>query len=317
MCNYPDVWGNELSSEEALAFEKVGLKPGDEEWERRGICQSVTWPRSKHSILGKRNDGMVLDGEYFTGNFIEKPKSRRFHQIGFASDDKPLSIANKKQLVALIGKKNLPQSSVKKDSDFIVSEKYAASVSVLFDEVKIDEWLQSLEGQDHITDFYIVTEKKAIFNSIKSRINELLGSIIVMEKESRPMSEGFKANLEYFRLEFLDKNHVALGRQFREILPILWLRSGAIGPRPKLPANKPIPDILFSFRNHFAVLVDETLFADFLEQIKKKTGLSHVYLVTNSEESFQEMAEHLNVPNVIQLYRDYLENFVINKGENA
>jgi len=29
------------------------------------------------------------------------------------------------------------------------------------------------------------------------------------------------------------------------------------------------------------------------------------------------MSGQLKVPNVIQLYRDYLENFVINKGEDA
>jgi hypothetical protein len=39
--------------------------------------------------------------------------------------------------------------------------------------------------------------------------------------------------------------------------------------------------------------------------------------VTDSEEAFQEMAGQLKVQNVIQLYRDYLENFVINKGEGV
>jgi len=40
-----------------------------------------------------------------------------------------------------------------------------------------------------------------------------------------PMAKGLPANLEYFRLDFLDKDHIALGRQFREILPILWAAS--------------------------------------------------------------------------------------------
>ncbi|MDQ5910583.1 MAG: site-specific DNA-methyltransferase, partial [Pseudomonadota bacterium] len=43
----------------------------------------------------------------------------------------------------------------------------------------------------------------------------------------------------------------------------------------------------------------------------------HVYLVTDSEDAFQEMARQLRVPQVIQLYRDYLENFMINKGQDA
>jgi adenine-specific DNA-methyltransferase len=44
-----------------------------------------------------------------------------------------------------------------------------------------------------------------------------------------PMAEGFLANLAYFKLEFLDKDQVALKRAFREILPLLWLKAGAIG----------------------------------------------------------------------------------------
>jgi hypothetical protein len=43
------------------------------------------------------------------------------------------------------------------------------------------------------------------------------------------MSEGFAANVEYFKLGFLDKNSVSLGQQFAEILPLLWLKAGAIG----------------------------------------------------------------------------------------
>lgn len=132
-----------------------------------------------------------------------------------------------------------------------------------------------------------------------------------------PMAEGFPANLEYFRLDFLDKDHVALGRQFREILPILWLRAGAIGPRPEIPKNKPIPPMLLPKHSPFAVLVDETRFADFAAELEQHESLTHVYLTTDSEEAFQEMAAQLNVPNVIQLYRDYLENFVINTGEGA
>jgi adenine-specific DNA-methyltransferase len=132
-----------------------------------------------------------------------------------------------------------------------------------------------------------------------------------------PMAEGLAANLEYFRLDFLDKDHVALGRQFREILPILWLRAGAVGPRPGLPKNKPIPAMLIPAHNPFAVLVEETRFADFAAELEGRSDLTYAYLVTDSEEAFQEMAGQLKVQNVIQLYRDYLENFVINKGEGV
>lgn len=65
------------------------------------------------------------------------------------------------------------------------------------------------------------------------------------------MSEGFPANAEYFKLEFLDKNSVSLGQQFREILPLLWLKSGAIGKRPEVNSNDE-PEMLILPQNGFA-----------------------------------------------------------------
>ncbi|MGI6163802.1 MAG: site-specific DNA-methyltransferase [Bacillota bacterium] len=305
------VTNNEVSEDEAKGLLAKGLLPGDDEWEKHGICQSITWPRSKYTILGQRDDGTEIQGEYFTGKFIEKEKPRNFYHIDFASSKVFNTAARKKRLVRII--EGIPQSLVKPDSAFILSDNEKHFASVLFDDTKVDAWLDALADHEHVTDFYIVTERPANFNSIRDQICELLGPMIVTEEEKRPIRDGFAANLEYFRLEFLEKDRVALGRQFREILPLLWLRSGAIGPRPELPDNESIPAMVVPADNPFAVLVVETYFADFLEALKTKDKITHVYLVTDSEEAFQEMASQINIPHVIQLYRDYIENFVINR----
>ncbi|MBP8293811.1 MAG: hypothetical protein KAX65_13630, partial [Caldilineaceae bacterium] len=59
---------------------------------------------------------------------------------------------------------------------------------------------------------------------------------------------------------------------------------------------------------------DERRFADFLQAIAPRPDLTHIFLVTDSEDAFQEMAAQVAAPHVIQLYRDYLENFMINRG---
>jgi adenine-specific DNA-methyltransferase len=306
------VTNNEVSEDESNQLKERGILPGQQQWEQHGICQSVTWPRSKYTILGKRDDGTELEGEYFTGKSVEIEKPRAFQQIAFASIANLNTLAKKKQLVALID--GLPQSEVKRDSAFVVSEKHPASI--LFDDTQADAWLEALEDQDQITDFYIVTASKETFDDLKAQIHDLLGPAIVAEEEKRPMRQGFPANLEYFRLEFLDKDQVALGRQFRQILPLLWLRAGAVGPRPELPEEDAVPAMVIPDKNPFAVLVDETQFADFADVLASRIDVTHAFLVTDSEEAFQEMAGQLTAANVIQLYRDYLENFVINKAEN-
>lgn len=304
------VTNNELSDAEAKQMSEQGILPGSTEWEKHGICRSVTWPRTENSVLGKRSDGTVIEGEYLTRQTVQKELARSFFQLGFVDSSILQTTKIKKQLVALLGKDKLPQSLAKADSKYIISEKYPASI--LFNEAAAEEWLEALEDQDHITEFYIVTRTTSIFNGLKDKITELLGNILVTETVKRPMSQGLISNVEYFKLNFLDKSFVELGQQFREIIPILWLQSGAVGTRPEISAEDEIPDIFAPLNNTFAVLVDECSFYEFANEINGRKDLTHVYLVTNSDAAYREMASKIDVPNIKQLYRDYIDNFVLN-----
>lgn len=125
-----------------------------------------------------------------------------------------------------------------------------------------------------------------------------------------PMSQGFKANCEYFKLGFLDKDDVALGRQFKEILPLLWLKAGAVGKRPELHGET--PDMLILPENKLAVLVSESSFMSFDEQLDAHPEIDTVFIVTNSEKAYREMVSGISAKHTYQLYRSYLDNFRIN-----
>jgi adenine-specific DNA-methyltransferase len=127
-----------------------------------------------------------------------------------------------------------------------------------------------------------------------------------------PMSAGFKANAIFFKLGFLDKNAVALGRQFKEILSTLWMKAGAIGPCPVIE-NTP-DDMLILPENSFAVLLDEMMFAEFVAKMKPFPGVGTVFFITDSGRSFREMSDAFPQAVTYQLYRDYLDNFRINVG---
>ncbi len=314
------VTNNEVSAEEAAALGARGLQPGDAEWEAQGICRSVTWPRSKYTILGHRDDGTTLAGEYFTGKTVERERARSFTQIGFVDPASLDTTAKKKQVVALIG--GLPQTLVKDPCPFIVSEDHKASV--LFDVAEAEAWLEALDGQEHITDIYIVTPVKRVFDQLKAQVVELLGPWLVPEEEKRPMSAGFAANLAYFKLDFLDPERVSLRRAFREILPLLWLKAGAVGPRPELKRGEPEPALFAPEGSNFVVLLDETRMGRLLKALASRTGVSHVFIVTDADESFKSMAQDVREAaekgnpglQVVQLYRDYLHNFMINQSQD-
>ena len=126
-----------------------------------------------------------------------------------------------------------------------------------------------------------------------------------------PMADGFKANAAYFKLGFLDKASVRVGRQFQEMLPALWMKAGCHGPCPSLEADT-IPDMLVLPENHMAILNDNASYSSFAERVEKDGRIETVYLVTDSEADYRDMARSLSAPNKYQLYRDYLDNFRIN-----
>lgn len=128
-----------------------------------------------------------------------------------------------------------------------------------------------------------------------------------------PMADGFKANAAYFKLGFLDKTSVALGRQFAELLPVLWMKGGAIGKCPELE-NDELPEMLILPQNKMAVLVDETYYSEFDAELLQHPEIQTVFIVTDSETAYRSMIRTYDGKECYQLYRDYLDNFRINTG---
>ena len=217
----------------------------------------------------------------------------------------------------------LPQNSVTVGCRYIASEDY--KTAVLFDPDAADDWLAELGEENQATDFFIVADTVKQFKEIRSRVEDLLGPQIIQDEEKRPMAEGFAANLAYFKLDFLDKNRVELGAALREVLPLLWLKAGAIGARPELPSG-PLPDWFVQDGTNFAVLIHEARIKDFMKSLKGQKDLAYIFIVTDSEEAYRALSDELRSLlttenqelKFVQLYRDYLANFVINtRNDNA
>lgn len=102
-----------------------------------------------------------------------------------------------------------------------------------------------------------------------------------------------------------------MGRQFRELLSILWMKSGSFGKCPKR-MEKEIPDMLILPENRFAVLTNEDQYVTFSAELKKNPEIETVYIITDSEMGYRQMAAGLKVKQTYQLYKNYLDNFRIN-----
>ncbi len=130
-----------------------------------------------------------------------------------------------------------------------------------------------------------------------------------------PMADGFRANAAFFQLGFLDKTAVSLGMQFKEMLPVLWMKAGCVGKCHEL-ADGQNPDMLILPENRFAVLVNEQAFAAFEEALAEHPEIQTVFLATDYEVNYRSMVKNLNVEQSYQLYRDYLDHFRLSAGRN-
>lgn len=142
--------------------------------------------------------------------------------------------------------------------------------------------------------------------------NPLKGNYIGSEI---PMASGFKSNVAFFRLGFLDRTTVALGLTFKEMLPTLWMKAGAVGQCPMVEGTS-IPNMLILPKNKFAILVNENAFAAFEEELTKHPEIQTVFLTTDYDINYRAMVKNLNVAQTYQLYRDYLDHFRLNRGRS-
>lgn len=301
------VTNNEIGETKEKELLPQGIYPGDEKWEKWGIARYVNWPRTKCSILGVDVNNNPIEGDYITSNSEIKELERRFTQINFL----PLGSGQKqkKALVALINKqKDVKLPTMAEDVPFLVSEDDKCNASILFDVSKIDDYLEALEGNDHITNFFIVTDKDAVYKKVKEEVSQLMGKIEETVPVSMPMKDGFKANAAFFKLGFLDKKSVARGRQLKELLPVLWMKAGAKGECPKEIEG----DYVIWPNNHIAILRKESCFRQFRKELENHSEIEVVYIITDSQNAYLAMIDELRGYKTYQLYRDYLENFRIN-----
>lgn len=127
----------------------------------------------------------------------------------------------------------------------------------------------------------------------------------------RDLSDGLNANAHFFKLGFLDKTAVALGMQFKELLSTLWMKAGSYGKCPEF-SDEILPKMFVLQENHMAILLNEKYFSEFEQKVLSESNIHVVYIVTDSDSGYREMASHFTNKETYQLYKDYLDNFRIN-----
>jgi adenine-specific DNA-methyltransferase len=123
--------------------------------------------------------------------------------------------------------------------------------------------------------------------------------------DGRLFSEGFRENIEFFRLDYLDGDRIELGDCFDSFHPVLWLAAGGWATRPEADGT-----FIVNADGGYAVLLDEDAFRDFEEALAGHDSITHVAFVTDSEEAYAEMCEGVAAGReTVMLYRDFLRHY--------
>jgi len=167
------VTNNEVSANEQKELIKKGLRPGDGDWEKWGICDYITKPRIKAAITGKTPDGKSIKGDYkFTDEFPMSEGFKENAEFFTLTYETPISISYNLAFEHIAPLLWMRAGSKGKRIDSIPETGWAVadSYGVLFDLDKSSEFYKALNAQTNIKIAYVVTDDDRRFQSIAKRL---------------------------------------------------------------------------------------------------------------------------------------------------
>lgn len=162
------VTNNEVAADEQRALRKAGLRPGDPDWEKLGICEYVTAPRITAAITGKTPGGDPVKGDYkFTDEFPIADGLEENVEFFALTYEAPLRVASHREFERIAPLLWLRVGSLGRRMDHLcdgwaVSDFYG----VLADLDQVDKFLAALDGQPDAILAFIVTDEDRLFESV-------------------------------------------------------------------------------------------------------------------------------------------------------
>ncbi|AJK68594.1 site-specific DNA-methyltransferase [Corynebacterium marinum] len=148
-------------------------------------------------------------------------------------------------------------------------------------------------------------EEHGVYRHVtKPRIETILTGTRV---DGTPYTNPTAGRVNFFTLTYEAPAAIQHDLAFAKVAPALWLKAGSRGE-----VITEIPDHGWAATDTYAVLRDTDQTAAFLDNLKDRPDLRHVFVITDSQATFRQVNDHLP-PGVAstRLYEDYLTTFKI------
>ena len=163
------VTNNEVAAKEQKDFLQRGLRAGDPDWEKWGICEYITKPRIEAAVTGLTTEGKPITGDY---KFVDEfPIAEGFEEnVEFftLSYESPLRVASHREfgkLAPLLWMRAGSQG--RRIDDVAAGWDVAESYGVLADLDQTNEFLDSVSARGRgLTTVFVVTGEDRLFEAV-------------------------------------------------------------------------------------------------------------------------------------------------------
>lgn len=178
------VTNNEVAAGEQEALRERGLRPGDAEWEKWGICDYITKPRVESAISGKTPSGDPIKGNYkFADEF---PMANGFDENAeffTLTYETPVSVNHNLAFVRIAPLLWLRAGSCGKRIESVPLAGWAVvdNYGLLVDVDAATPFIKTVVKTNNLRIAYIVTDDDRRFQSIARRLPEFVEPVRLYE----------------------------------------------------------------------------------------------------------------------------------------
>lgn len=178
------VTNNEVAADEQKALSEAGLRPGDTDWEKWGICDYITKPRIKAAITGETPDGKPIKGDYkFTDEFPMAEGFEENAEFFTLTYETPVSISHNRAFARIAPLLWMKAGSEGQRIDAEPKDGWevADTYGLLTDLDAAAPFVDAVEAKGGIRIAYIVTDDDRRFQSVAQRLPEGVEAVRLYE----------------------------------------------------------------------------------------------------------------------------------------
>lgn len=167
------VTNNEVAADEQTALRKSGLRPGDPDWEKWGICDYITKPRIAAAITGKTPDGKDVNGDYqFADEFAMAEGFEENAEFFTLTYETPVAVSHNRAFARVAPLLWMRAGSEGRRIDTVPDQGWdvADTYGLLTDLDQATPFCDAVEAKDMIRIAYIVTDDDRRFQSVARRL---------------------------------------------------------------------------------------------------------------------------------------------------